>query len=59
MKKSFLVTGEVTVQYAVWVGANDEVKAEETATHIVKREINNDRMKVVGRPRNVEVKHED
>ena len=54
--KLFLVTGEVTVQYAVWVEANDKVEAEALATHRVKKYINDDYTKVVGRPRNVEVK---
>ena len=57
--KTFLVTGEVTVQYALWVEANDKVEAEATATQRVKKYIDDEYTKVVGRPRNVEVKDED
>ena len=57
--KMFLVTGEVTVQYALWVEANDKVEAEALATQRVKKYIDDDHTKVVGRPRNVEVKDED
>lgn len=57
--KTYLVTGEVTVQYAVWVAAEDKVQAEALATQRVKKYINDDYAKVVGRPRNVEVKDED
>ena len=56
--KTFLVTGEVTVQYALWVEANDAVEAEALATQRVKKYIDDEHTKVVGRPRNVEVKHE-
>ena len=54
--KTFLVTGEVTVQYAVWVAARDKVEAEALATQQVKKYINDECTKVVGRPRNVEVR---
>lgn len=57
--KMFLVTGEVTVQYALWVEANDKVEAEALATQRVKKYIDDDHTKVVGRPRNVEVRNED
>lgn len=57
--KTFLVTGEVTVQYAIWVAANDKVEAEALATQRVKKYVDDDHTKVVGRPRNVEVKDED
>lgn len=57
--KMFLVTGEATIQYAVWVEANDKVEAEALATQRVKKYVNDDYVKVVGRPRNVEVKDEN
>jgi len=57
--KTFLVTGEVTVQYAVWVAANDKVEAEALATQQVKKYIDDEQTKVVGRPRNVEVKDDN
>ena len=57
--KMFLVTGEVTVQYAVWVTANDKVEAEALATQRVKKYIDDDHTKVIGRPRNVEVRNDD
>ena len=57
--KTYLVTGEVTVQYAVWVAAEDKVQAEALGTQQVKKYIDDDYTKVVGRPRNVEVKDED
>lgn len=53
-----LVTGEMTVQFAVWVDAEDDVKAEETAVRKIRTLVDNPAVKVVGRPRNVEVKDE-
>lgn len=57
--KTFLVTGEVTVQYAVWVEAENRIEAEATATQRVKKYIDDEYTKVVGRPRNVEVRNEN
>lgn len=55
-----LVTGEATIQFAVWVPENlGDVEAEQTAVKAVRKEVDSASIKVVGRPRNVEVKNED
>lgn len=55
-----LVTGEATIQFAVWVSENlNDVEAEQTAVKAVRKEVDSSAIKVVGRPRNVEVKDED
>lgn len=55
-----LVTGEATIQFAVWVPEDmGDVEAEQTAVKAVRKEIDCPSIKVVGRPRNVEVKDEN
>lgn len=55
-----LVTGEATIQFAVWVPENmGDVEAEQTAVKAVRKEVDSTSIKVVGRPRNVEVRNED
>ena len=54
-----LVTGEATIQFAVWVPDMGDVEAEQTAVKAVRKEVDSASIKMVGRPRNVEVKDED
>ena len=55
-----LVTGEATIQFAVWVPENmGNVDAEQTAVKAVREEVDSTSIKVVGRPRNVEIRNED
>lgn len=55
-----LVTGEATIQFAVWVHEKlNDVEAEQTAVKAVRKEVDSTSIKVVGRPRNVEVKNEN
>lgn len=54
-----LVTGEATIQFAVWVPEDmGDVEAEQAAVKAVRKEVDSPSIKVVGRPRNVEVKNE-
>lgn len=56
---SKLVIGEVTVQFAFFTEASNAVDAESKVVRLVRDTINSENMKVVGRPRNVEVRNED